>query len=1153
MQTRFSLNTGLRLALVSLGLCLAAVLTIPAQTIVGRIAGTVTDAAGATVPGAKILITNEATAITREATTDPNGFYVVTNLPVGNYRVSVEAQGFKKSAKTGYDLGADGRLTVDFKLEPGAVTETVEVVASTGETVNSTSGEVARVIDQAQVQELALNGRNYMQLASLIPGAPLIGDDNALALTTSLSVSQPINGSRGISNNLTVDGGFNLDSGSNGSQINNVGIDFIREVNIKTSNFSAEYGRNSGASINVVTRSGGNKFNGSAFEYLRNEKLDANNFFNNSRNLARAPLRFNNFGWSFGGPIIKDKFHFFAGMEWKYIRQFTTANLRTLPTRAEREGDFSFRLRGPDGVVGTADDGVLRNPANALNTCVAPVITSGVVTTQAIRTGCFANNQIPTSLITPDGRAIANVYNAMEKAAASYLDNAASNNALFQGSNPFNFRQELVRLDYRFNAQHAIYGRYLHDDYNLIDPFGTFITSQLPTIPTNRRRPGYGIQLSHTWMLTPTLINEAKINTSWNRQRVPPVGDAWKRETYGFQFKQLFENGGPYENSIPQVSVAGYASWRGAVQSLLSPTTDIAIIDNISWVRRSHAIKAGIAIIRNRKDQNGRTDYAGNLNFSSDTGNANRTFQSFADALLGNFRTYSEADVDPVGLFRFSQYEAYASDNWKLHRKLSIEIGLRYQYGIPTYAQGNNLANFDLALYDPAKAVTVLANGTIDASKGGNPLNGIVRTGSVPQNELGRIPTGNSPLTLSVPATERRGIYAPQHLFAPRFSFAFAPFDDNKTAIRGGFGMFYDRPEGNLIYASANLPPFSNSALYESGNVANLANARLSAPAPFANINSIDPGLQVPYQMNYSLSIQREMPKGIFVEAAYVGNLGRHLIRQPDINQPTFAALRANQLLPSAQRLVTNALRPYKGYSAILYRLSDSSSNYNALQLYAAKRKGNLTMTVSYTWSKALGDSSGNGDNPEDPFNRDFNYGPLSFDRRYVLVTTYTYRLPRLRSSNNFVKNAFGGWEVSGITRFQTGAYQTPSANSSIGNRRADVVFGQSFTGDRTVERWFNTAAFSGVNTAVPEFENRRGTAGVGILEGPRYRKWDVSLRKWFSLNERFRLQFQGDMFNMFNNTNFNNPSVNLADLNYGRIASAQTPRQVQLALRLTF
>src|SRR5262245_19677328 len=499
--------------------------SVLAQTITGRISGTVLDANGSAIVGATVKVTNEGTNQTRTTMTDPNGFYVVTNLQVGVYTVSVEHQGFKKASKTGSDLVADGRLTVDFAMEPGAVTEVVEVSAAAGETVNSTSGEVARVIDQSQVQELALNGRNYMQLTTLIPGAPLLNDDQ-LGLMTGLSVSQPVNGSRGNANSLAVDGGFNLDSGSNGSQINNVGIDFIREVNIKTSNFSAEYGRNSGAAINVVTRSGQNKYSGSVFEYLRNDKLDANTFFNNMRTpvVERPALRYNNFGWSLGGPIIRDKFFFFAGMEWKYIRRFTGSTLRTIPTRADRNGDFSFRLRGPDGVVGTADDGVLRDPLNPTNTCVAPVIQNGNVTTPAIRTGCFPNNTIPASRITPDGKALAAVYAAMEREAVSYTDTPTGNNALYQGRNPFDFRQEFVRLDYRFNERHTIYGRYLHDDYNLIDPFGTFIGSELPTIPTNRRRPGYGIQAAHVWMVRPTLINEVKVNTSWNEQRVPPVG-----------------------------------------------------------------------------------------------------------------------------------------------------------------------------------------------------------------------------------------------------------------------------------------------------------------------------------------------------------------------------------------------------------------------------------------------------------------------------------------------------------------------------------------------------------------------------------------------------------------------------------------------------
>jgi carboxypeptidase family protein len=1120
-----------------------------AQTITGRISGTVTDSNGAAVPGVTVKIINEATQQTRNATTDPNGFYVATNLQVGNYSVTIEHRGFKKATKTGYNLVADGRLTVDFALEAGAVTEAVEIVASSGESVNSTSGEVARVIDRAQVQELALNGRNYLQLTTLIPGAPLLTDD-PLALMTDLGVNQPINGNRGNTNLLTIDGGFNLDSGSNNSQINNVGIDFIQEVKVQTSNFSSEYGRNSGASINVVTRSGSNQFHGSVFEFLRNDKFDANTFFNKARavEIPKPALRYNNFGWSFGGPIIKDKFFFFGGQEWKKIRRFTASTGRSIPTRAERNGDFSFRLRGPDGIVGTADDGVLRNPANPSNTCTAPTFTNSVITTPAVRTGCFPGNVIPANLITADGKALANVYTAMEGRAVSYVDTPTGNNAVYQEPNPFDVRQDIIRLDYRFNERHGIYGRYLHDDYVLIAPFGTFIDSQLPTIPTERRRPSPSYQVGYTWMITPSLINEAKINASWNGQRIPPVGDAWKRSTYDFNFQQLFAGGGRFEESIPDVTVAGFAGWEGAAQSLLSPTTDIAFSDNLSLVRGAHNIKTGVQIIRNRKDQNGRSLYAGEIAFNT-TGNPNTTRNAFADALLSNFRTYSEAAIDPTGFFRFSQTEAYINDGWRLNRKLSLEIGVRYAYSSPTYTQANNIVNFDPALYDPSQAVTVNSNGTINVSRGGNRYNGLVIAGDgVPQDELGRIPNGQDPALGVAPTGAPRGLYDSQHLFMPRVGFAYSPTGDNKMAIRGGFGIFYDKPEGNIIFSSVNIPPFTDSAQFENGNLSNIRGAA-SAVAPFDEIFTISPNLELPYTMSYSLSVQRELPWGILGEIAYVGNQGRHLLRQPDVNAPTFEALRANAALPEAQRASINALRPYKGFAQIRMRLSDSTSNYNALQLYATKRKGDLTMTVSYTWSKVLADTSGNGDNiqtGDDPFVRQFNYGPASFDRRHIFVTTYTYRLPFFRKSNGFLQNTLGGWELSGITRWQTGQMLTPSGNSSIGGRRADAT-GQEIDGPRTLEEWFNTEAF--VNPP----NTRRGTAGVGVIEGPGRYLWDLSLRKRFALTEKVGLQFQGDFFNAWNTVNLNNPNVDANSADFGRINGSAPGRNIQLALRLTF
>src|SRR4030095_9054800 len=409
------------------------------QTNFGRISGTVIDSSGAVVPDATVTIRNSATNLERTAVTDGEGFYTVTNLPVGNYTVSVERNGFKKAVQNDNALTADNRLTINLTLEAGAVSETVEVSTTAGETVNTTSGELARVVDKRQVQNLALNGRNYMQLVTLIPGAAIL-DEDQLALTTSLSISQAaINGNRPNYNSLSVDGGFNMDSGSNNSQVNNVGIDFIQEVKIQTSNFSAEYGRNAGAAINVVTRSGSNDYHGSVFEFIRNDKLDARNTFSS----VKQKLRFNNFGWNFNGAIVKDKLFFFVGQEYKYIRQDAAPVRRILPTRAERLGDFSRRLAGFDGIIGNADDGVLRDPTNAANTCVAPEVSaSGVVTTPAIRAGCFPGNIIPAGLITSDGRAIAKVFSAMETLAVAYTDTPTANNATFQQPNPFDYRED---------------------------------------------------------------------------------------------------------------------------------------------------------------------------------------------------------------------------------------------------------------------------------------------------------------------------------------------------------------------------------------------------------------------------------------------------------------------------------------------------------------------------------------------------------------------------------------------------------------------------------------------------------------------------------------------------------------------------------------
>ncbi len=1105
--------------LLAIVACVATASLASAQATTGRISGSVKDTSGGVLPGVTVTVTEIKTGFTRTDVTDDKGVYTFVNLPLGEYTVAAELQGFKKASKAGFVLVADGRIGADFALEVGAFTETVQVTVAS-ETVNTISGEVSRTIDRGQVQDMALNGRNYMQMVTLVPGAPLVDTTAPLDLMTGLGINTSVNGSRTNASLLTVDGGMNMDAGSNNSQISNVGIDFIDQVTVKTSNFSAEYGRNSGAAINVVTRSGTNSYKGSAFEYMRRDAWDQNDYFNNLKKVAKPTLTYDNPGFSLGGPIAKDKIFFFGGMEWKRIRRLTSPSTRTLPTSLMRGGNFS-----------------------QLSTAIKDPLTG-----QA-----FPGNIIPADRITADGRAIADVYNQMSKVAAQYNDGVLTNNTIFQDDNPFDFRQEMIRLDYQPTGAHRLTGRLVFDHYNLIEPGGTFISSQMPTVPTNRMRPGRNVQINHYWTLKNNLVNEAKFNYSGNGQRIPPVGDAWKRSTYGFQFPQLYSGGGTYSDSIPNVDLnGGYATFRGANQSLLSPTWDYSFSDNITWIKGEHTLKAGYFGLYNTKDQNGRSDYPGfvsfNTNRPSSTGNA------FADALLGNFRTYSEAQLDPIGYFRYWQHEAFISDAWRVNERLSVEVGLRYAWQMPTVTLGNNTTSFDPAMYNASQAVTLQTNGTIVPGSG-NRFNGLTRPGDVPSDQTDNVPNAGSPAVASIPVAGSRGYYNSQNLWAPRASFAYNLTGDGKTSIRGGAGLFYDRPEGNLYFSLVNNPPFSLSSSYENGNLASPGGGTVAALAPWASMDALDPNLKIPRVWNWSLGVQRELPFwGLFGEVSYVGNKGDQLLRQPDINRPTFDQLAANQAGPKYN---TNYLRPYKGFSNIRLRLTDAWSNYNALQMFLSRRKGNVNFTLNYTYSKAYDNASGNGDDigndGQDWQDLAYFWGPSSNDRRHIFVATWTYRLPFWLDRQDLAGTLLAGWEVSGITRFQSGAPFTVSGNTSIGNRRADFAGGNeqaSNAGDLLADNsvaWLNTTAF----TTAPD--GRLGTSSRNQFFGPGLQQWDISLRKQFRIKGSVKAAFQADFFNAFNNLILRNPATTVTNAGFGTITSAAPLRNIQLGFRVTF
>jgi hypothetical protein len=645
-----------------------------------------------------------------------------------------------------------------------------------------------------------------------------------------------------------------------------------------------------------------------------------------------------------------------------------------------------------------------------------------------------APNIINPSCITGDGAAIAALYTSAAKMSVlgGLPTSTAANNMTFNLPNPLNIREDIIRVDEHPNDQHSIYFRYIHDSVDIYNPYSTFGTSgAVPVDPDLRHRPGYNLQLGWIDVIRPTLVNEVKVNADWHKQRTPVQGTGWMKSTYGFKFIPPLGAPTQFADGLPQIGFTGVAGFPTTAPAgvngpapnyLAAPTTDISVADNFSWQKGTHSLKFGALFARNRKTQNSRTNYDGNINFSATAGattGSNSTGDPFADALLGNFNTLSQNSAVTTGQFRFNDVEAYVQDTWKASRRLSLVLGVRYVHTTPTYAQGNNMTNFNPYAFDVTKEPTFtgsLSSSSLSPTSPGmcsgplttvvgNPVltiecNGLQRPGQVPSGQAKNVPvTSAAPqLLAAIPATAARGFYNPEHLFAPRIGFSFAPYNE-KTVIRGGFGIFYDHPEGNLLGNGINSQgyvPWAQSAFISGTNVS-LAqfdsapgSASVAAPSTLS-LNGVDPHLVVTRAYEYSLGVQHEFPAAVMLQISYVGNVGRHILRTHDINQATWtqqgfipAAPNPNTLACPAginaaayqcsngfapAGLSKDRIRPYLGYSTIGLATSDVNSNYNSLQVQVSKRTGFFLGTIAYTYSKALGNGGGVGDayneNPE--------------------------------------------------------------------------------------------------------------------------------------------------------------------------------------------
>jgi len=737
------------------------------QTNVGQITGLVTDSSGAPVAGCAVTATNVQTGLKQTVNTDGGGNYVFPSLPTGAYNLRVENRGFRPAESAGVILDAASRRTVDFKLEVGSVTDTVSVSA-TADQVQTTSGEISRTITSTQVSQIPLNGRNYSQLLQLLPGAvSTTTDPFNLGLSTT---GTRINGIRSNSIYFNVDGADNLDNGANSNAIVNPSLDTIAEIKVLTASYSAEFGGRAGAMLNVVTKSGGRQFHGTVFEFVRNDVFDARSFFAT----RKEPLRFNNFGWTIGGPVFlpgkwntdRSKLFFFAGQEWKYNHR-GQAQLSTVPTAEERAGDF-------------------RN-----STLPAPV---DPLTGQP-----FPNRIVPSSRFSVNGPLLLKPYPLpnFSGPGGNYSTSAASKT---------DTREDHLRVDYILSEKTQVMYRYTHDEVDIFNPLQGGNTG---IVPGGRPRPGWTTIASVTHTFSPTATNSASASVTANQIQGLPQNEILKRSSLGLTFPEVFP-----VNTYgvgPNVTIAGFTAYNVG-DRIRNLNSTIQFRDDFSKVAGTHTFKFGAQITRSRKDQNTIVIDNGSVTFN--TSAARTTRNAIADALLGNYQNYTEGQADTAYFARYNQLEFYGQDSWRVNRRLSLELGLRYNILAPLYSALGNFTTFLPERFDRAKAPQVNpSNGALVTSPTTDPYNGIVIFGSgFPDAARGRIPeAGASELQRLFIGLPRGGVETNYGGFGPRVGFAYDLFGNGKTAVRGGFGIFYDRIRTDFLGGSAGNPPIPNT------------------------------------------------------------------------------------------------------------------------------------------------------------------------------------------------------------------------------------------------------------------------------------------------------------------------------------------------------
>jgi len=1152
---------------------LALPLASPAQD-TGYISGTVTDKSGAAIAGADVVITNTSGSLTRTTATNSDGAYVVAGLPGASYNIVVSAKGFQKYSATKVVLDVAQKIRVDVQLTVGAVTEVVEVTGESVAQVETQSSDLTNTITSKQIDNLVLNGRNFTQLVNLAPGVvSQTGQDDAKVGVYG-NVAYSMNGGRTEYNNWELDGGDNMDNGSNATLNVYPNPEAIAEFKVLTSNYGAQYGRNGSGTVEVETKSGGTTFHGSAFEYLRNEVFNAKSWEEGADPTAKkAPYKKHDFGYTIGGPVFipnhynsdKKKTFFFFSEEWRREKNPHTTGLVNVPSDTERTGDFSDLCPTAGTLFIRSNDGSLPPTATTFPDCPGTKAAGQFNgTNQEFST--LPNNK---ATIDPVGQALLSLI----PAASPGLSNNGFPAVLQTVSLPETWREELVRIDHNITDNHRLTFRYIHDSWQTQTENALWGNgSSFEDINTNFVGPGTSFVARLNSNISQTLLNE--FVASYTADHIfldalhnPPLPAS-------FPMGVLFQNG--QGGKLPAISLGnnvaygggfsadtGYFPWNNA-----NPV--FTYRDNITKIHGTHTFTFGVYTAFAQKNEQNSPYIQGILTFDSSNSSIPSTGNGFADLLVGRVAQFSQVNLQAKYYNRYRIVEPYFQDDWRVKKNFTLNLGLRLSlYG--TYRDRYRHAfNFEPTAFTNGGS-PVISDGSGATPEGafvsgpGNPFNGIVQCGGPGGTTF--VPSLVTTLFASatVGSSSSAGCLK-GHLFnpAPRIGFAWDPKGDGKMAIRGGYGVFFEHTNGNEANTESleGSAPYSlNASQFNIDGYGNIGGGGLLFPL---SVNSIPNKAIWPYVQQFHLDVQKEFPKNFVATVSYVGSKGTHLSQQRNLNQlfPVAASdnpFTAGQPITSADcdALGTGALangtpygsqaetnlgiacgndpnpsRPLIGFGNITRLEDQANSIYHAMQATVRRTLGDLTMSLAYTYSHSIDNSSDRFDGAfVNSYDLAANRGNSDFDVRHNVGISYVYALPFYKGSG-LMHNVLGGWQISGITIAQTGTHFSVTNGTDFGDSagvangvgtgsRPDLVGNPHASVQSNIPGvrgplLYNPAAF-----AIPTGLTF-GNVGRNTLANPGRINFDFGLFKRFSFGETRELDFRWENFNLFNHTQYN-------------------------------